>query len=164
MERATNEIQQADIVLLILDGTHAEQDKFTLPNNIASKAKLIVVHNKIDITQEKPHIEMHPDGPIVYMSAKVGLGLDILATQLKIAAGAESFSENIFIARRRHIEALKKARNFLDKGEKQLREHKAGELLAEDLRGAQLSLSEITGEFTSDDLLGVIFSEFCIGK
>lgn len=164
VQRATNEIQQADIVLLIVDGTNDEPLKFSLPNNITSQAKLIVIHNKIDVTDQAPHVENHPEGPVVFMSVKKALGMDLLISQLKIAAGAESFSENTFIARSRHIEALNKAKLFLDQGEHQLREHKAGELLAEDLRGAQTALSEITGEFTSDDLLGVIFSEFCIGK
>ena len=88
----------------------------------------------------------------------------MLISELKSAAGAEKYSENTFIARKRHIEALNLAKKHLEKGCVQLREYKAGELLAEDLRAAQESLSEITGEFTSDDLLGVIFSEFCIGK
>lgn len=164
VERATHEIQQADIVLLIVDGSLKKDVNYSLPETISSKAKLIVVSNKIDITNEGPRVESHNEGPVVFVSVKEMSGIDLLISELKSAAGAEKFSENIFIARRRHIEALKSAKKHLKKGCVQLLEYKAGELLAEDLRAAQESLSEITGEFTSDDLLGVIFSEFCIGK
>ncbi len=164
VERATHEIKKADIVLLILDGALEEEVNFSLPNDISSDAKLIIVSNKIDVTKVTPHIEAHSQGPVVFVSVKENLGIDLLISELKSAAGAEKYSENTFIARKRHIEALNLAKKHLEKGCVQLREYKAGELLAEDLRAAQESLSEITGEFTSDDLLGVIFSEFCIGK
>ena len=90
--------------------------------------------------------------------------MDLLFSTLKKSMGFESESENTFIARRRHLDALDKASVSLKAGLTQLQEFKAGELLAEDLKQAQNCLSEITGEFTSDDLLAEIFSSFCIGK
>ena len=88
----------------------------------------------------------------------------MLKDHLKQCMGYNEAADNVFIARRRHIEALNQAGNFLQSAMKQLQENKAGELAAEDLRLAQNKLAEITGEFTSDDLLGRIFSSFCIGK
>ncbi|MEE2652009.1 MAG: tRNA uridine-5-carboxymethylaminomethyl(34) synthesis GTPase MnmE, partial [Pseudomonadota bacterium] len=97
------------------------------------------------------------------LSAKAEQGIDLLRNHLKRCVGFED-GDSPFIARRRHIEALNTAREHLLQGEHQLHHYNAGELLAEELRLAQQSLSEITGAFTSDDLLGRIFSSFCIGK
>ncbi|MDO7653122.1 MAG: tRNA uridine-5-carboxymethylaminomethyl(34) synthesis GTPase MnmE, partial [Porticoccus sp.] len=102
--------------------------------------------------------------PIITLSAKQGLGLDTLKEHLKLCMGYTGTTEGSFIARRRHMEALQKALTFLLAGLDQLNEAGAGELLAEDLRQAQQTLAEITGEFSSDDLLGRIFGSFCIGK
>jgi tRNA modification GTPase len=98
------------------------------------------------------------------LSAKTGDGINDLTDHLKEVMGFDSTTEGGFIARRRHIEALNKAKRFLDAGDEQLHGYGAGELLAEDLKEAQQALSEITGAFTSDDLLGRIFGSFCIGK
>ena len=107
--------------------------------------------------------------PTFYISAKYEQGIEPLRTHLSQAAGldalnSDSSQENVFMARRRHLDALERALDCLKTGKNQLVNHKAGELLAEDLRQAQKSLSDITGEFSSDDLLGKIFSSFCIGK
>ena len=101
---------------------------------------------------------------IIDASAKTGLGVDELKQHLKSLMGYQSNLEGGFIARRRHLEALDVAASHLQLGKEQLEVYLAGELLAEELRMAQLALSEITGRFTSDDLLGKIFSSFCIGK
>ena len=97
-------------------------------------------------------------------SAVSGDGLEALRSHLKDAAGYQGEGQSRFSARRRHITALEQALVALDSGERQLHGHAAGELLAEDLRAAQKALEEITGTFTADDLLGRIFSSFCIGK
>ncbi|MGR9074150.1 MAG: tRNA uridine-5-carboxymethylaminomethyl(34) synthesis GTPase MnmE, partial [Gammaproteobacteria bacterium] len=97
-------------------------------------------------------------------SIKTGEGMELLIRHLKECVGYDERAEDVFIARRRHIEALDQAHRFLLSARDQLRSSQAGELVAEDLRQAQNDLGEITGRFTSDDLLGKIFSSFCIGK
>ena len=99
----------------------------------------------------------------IYLSAKSGEGLPLLKSKIKEVVGYQP-AEGQFLARRRHIQALDTAYMLLLAGFEQLSMHRAGELLAEDLRLAHQALCEITGEFTSDDLLGEIFSSFCIGK
>lgn len=101
---------------------------------------------------------------MIGLSAKTGEGVETLIGHLKATMGYQGEESGEFIARRRHLEALKKARKHLDSGRRALDQSLSGELLAEDLRQAQMALSEITGEFTADDLLGEIFSSFCIGK
>ena len=124
---------------------------------------LIHVRNKIDLTDEQACVqEEHP--VVVNMSAKTGAGVDGLREQIRRLAGHKDLGEGAFTARRRHIDALSRAHDHFQTGRKALHDSKAGELLAEELRLAQAALGEITGSFTSDDLLGRIFSEFCIGK
>mgnify|MGYP002359201285 FL=1 len=107
----------------------------------------------------------HPERPDTFiLSAASGAGMDALRRHLKAAAGYQGEAQSRFSARRRHITALQEALAALAKGADQLHRHAAGELLAEDLRAAQQALEEITGAFTADDLLGRIFSSFCIGK
>ena len=101
---------------------------------------------------------------LIRLSARTGGGIDTLREHLKQSMGFSGNMEGGFIARRRHLEALELAGTHLLQGRGQLLDARAGELLAEELRLAQLALSEITGEFTADDLLGRIFSSFCIGK
>ena len=100
----------------------------------------------------------------IYLSIKTGQGMDLLKQHLKQIMGYQEETDNVFIARRRHIEALQQAHDFLTSALSQLQNNQAGELVAEDLRQSQNALGEITGRFTSDDLLGKIFSSFCIGK
>jgi len=165
IERAWAEIARADRVLLVVDdqvGVNAESLHILqrLPNNPA----VTVVHNKIDLSG-RATAQWHDElGEHVAISAKQGTGLTALKRHLKESMGYRPSGEGTFMARRRHLESLHNAAALLEHGKAALNEQRAGELLAEDLRLAQQSLSEITGEFTSDDLLGRIFSQFCIGK
>jgi tRNA modification GTPase len=162
IKRAWNEVRQADCVLLVADvqQTWDEQDlsleiRKALPDNVP----MIHVFNKIDLVHQKGKVVADN----VYISAKSGEGLDSLKGKIKEVVGYQP-GEGQYLARRRHLQALDHAETFLNTGEHQLSSHRAGELLAEDLRQAHQALCEITGEFTSDDLLGIIFSSFCIGK
>lgn len=170
IRRAWAEIGKADKVLLMVDAATAPErtpEKLwpefikQLPNS----KQLIIVVNKIDLLgPERPLSSQNNLCPIFYISAKHGLGLDELKTHLKEAMGYSNAGEGGFIARQRHLEALKQAQGALERGLEQLTRFRAGELLAEELREVQRALSEITGEFSNDDLLGRIFSSFCIGK
>lgn len=151
IKRTQQEMQAADFILLIIDEDNVDLSSFT-----DFVDKIIVVRNKIDLIKAKPRIEQER----IYVSVKTGAGLDLLRNYLKNKMGFNVASEGIFMARRRHLAALQKAQQLLSSG----RDRKAFELLAEDLRLAHLALGEITGEFYTDDLLGKIFSEFCIGK
>ncbi len=161
IRRARREIEKADIVLLLLDvnDPETEQDSLNLPANI----KITRVYNKIDLLDQTPRIQQFEQSVAIYLSAKTGGGLELLKQHLKQSVGLGESSDNVFVARRRHILALTQARQAIANAGEQLQNH-APELVAEELREAQHSLSSITGEFTSDDLLGEIFSNFCIGK
>lgn len=170
IRRACHEIKEADHVLWVIDGSIKEEMN---PDQLFSewfpvsseKTKHSVVVNKIDLLNESARIEEYPDYHRIYLSAKTGEGFDLLREHLKKVAGFSlNANEGVFIARTRHLEALQQARVHLEEGLIQLQENRAQELLAEELRGAQLALEAITGRFSSDDLLGKIFSEFCIGK
>jgi tRNA modification GTPase len=162
IKRAWQELSKADCVLFVVDASletnhHIllKEIKETLPNN----TPIIIVFNKIDKVSLLPKVHQHE----VYLSAQTGEGMDNLKTLIKQIVGYQP-TEGHFSARRRHLDGLSKAMDLLVLGQKQLSQHRAGELLAEDLRLAHRALSDITGEFTSDDLLGTIFSSFCIGK
>lgn len=165
IERAWSEIQQADRILLLIDDaagiTAADQaiiDK--LPDDIA----VTVVRNKIDLSDSRAGVADGPLGQEIALSAKTGAGLELLTQHLKQCVGYQGNVEGNFMARRRHVDALRRALEWVLHGQQALQKHQAGELLAEDLRLAQEALNEITGAFGSDDLLGRIFSSFCIGK
>lgn len=169
IERAWAEIETADQVLFMVDGTttnavdpHEIWPDFIdrLPNRLG----ITVVRNKADLTGESLVLTEDHGHPVFRISAKTGLGIEELKQHLKSLMGYQSNLEGGFIARRRHLEALDLASSHLMLGKEQLEVYLAGELLAEELRMTQLALSEITGKFTSDDLLGKIFSSFCIGK
>lgn len=167
--RAWSEIKKADRILLLVDAsdTSAIEPHEIWPefiDQLPESAKITVIRNKIDQTKEQPGVEQSGSQTIVRISAKLGLGLDDLRGHLKHLMGYEGLSESSFIARKRHLDALAKAEQAINAGIDQLLGAAAGELLAEDLRAAQNHLNEITGEFSSDDLLGRIFSSFCIGK
>lgn len=169
IERAWNEIEHADRVLFMVDGTTTDAtDPAALwPDFIArlpAHLPVTVVRNKADVTGEQQGIEEVSRYSLIRLSARTGEGVDILRTHLKKSMGFETHLEGGFLARRRHLQALEQAAEHLQQGKMQLLGPMAGELLAEELRLAQQSLSEITGDFTSDDLLGHIFSSFCIGK
>lgn len=169
IERAWNEIEHADRVLFMVDAmtTNATDPATIWPDFIArlpAHLPITVVRNKADITGEPQGLEEVGGYSLIRLSARTGDGVDILRTHLKKSMGFETHLDGGFLARRRHLQALEQAAEHLQQGKMQLLGPMAGELLAEELRLAQLSLSEITGEFTSDDLLGHIFSSFCIGK
>ncbi len=170
IQRAWQEIQQADRVLLLVD---SRQSQLNNPREIwpefveklQDPSKITLVRNKIDLSAEAAGL-FHSTSNDLYIgiSAATGAGIDDLKNHLKTIMGFSGSGEGGFTARRRHLDALERAQSFLASGKAQLQGYAAGELLAEDLRQAQNSLSEITGEFTPDDLLGRIFSSFCIGK
>jgi tRNA modification GTPase len=166
IRRAYAEIARADFILYVVDATQsvASSNVSLFLKNIPAHAKTIVVRNKIDLVDGRPTLSTEQDKTIISLSAKAHQGIDLLRNHIKSVVGLTGSNEGIFSARRRHLDALTRAKTFLLSGQEQLLNHRAGELLAEDLRQAQLALSEITGEFTSDDLLGKIFSSFCIGK
>ncbi|HUA88362.1 MAG TPA: tRNA uridine-5-carboxymethylaminomethyl(34) synthesis GTPase MnmE, partial [Steroidobacteraceae bacterium] len=122
------------------------------------------VFNKCDLAAGLPVSDTVSGPPVVLVSALSGTGLDGLRTHLKQCMGFQSVESGAVSARRRHLEALAQARAHTEEAARQLTESRAGELVAEELRGAQQALASITGDFTADDLLGRIFSGFCIGK
>ena len=164
IRRAWKAIESADRVLLVVDDregiTPAER---TLLDRLPPGCGLTVIRNKIDLSGAAPALLQGPHGPELRLSAATGAGIDLLRQHLKASMNYTEEGATI-LARRRHLEALEDAEAHLRTGRRQLVEHRAGELLAEELRLAQQSLNTITGEFTSDDLLGRIFSTFCIGK
>jgi len=161
IRRAQREIQNADKVLLLMDSTAEDGDELTekLPTGI----DLTRIYNKIDLSGHAPQIIESERRIDIYLSAKTGAGLDLLKQHLKSSVGFGETGDNVFIARRRHLQALSKAEQAMESAGVQLY-RQAPELVAEDLKEAQTCLSEITGEFSSDDLLGEIFGSFCIGK
>jgi tRNA modification GTPase len=123
-----------------------------------------VIRNKADLTGEPMTPDTDSHTPVYRLSAKTGDGIDALREHLKQCIGFDASTEGSFLARRRHLDALDRAAEHLAIGQEQLHSFIAGEILAEELRLTQQHLNEITGEFSSDDLLGKIFSSFCIGK
>lgn len=161
IRRAYAEIVKADIVLFVLDATETTPTNLNMfLKDIPPHATIVTIRNKIDLLQE----DAVTSGNCISLSAKQGIGIELLKKHIKSIVGYQPTQEGVFSARQRHLDALSRAKEFLFNGKQQLENQKAGELLAEDLRQAQLALNEITGEFTSDDLLGRIFSNFCIGK
>ena len=164
VQRAWDEIRRADRILLVVDDHADIQTSINaILRRLPSDITFTLVRNKIDLTGRLAGLSNGPQGIEIAVSAQTGHGIAELRNHLKESVGYSSAGEGHFIARRRHIDALLRAHQHLANGRRQL-EHHAGELLAEDLRLAQNALSEITGQFTSDDLLGQIFSSFCIGK
>jgi len=164
VRRAWNEIQQADRILLLVDDTHRNDDHLEIEDQLPKHIGVTRIFNKIDSSGRSPELIETQTETDIALSAKTGSGLDILKNHLKQCMGYEQSNEGKFMARRRHIKALENADQHLQIARYNLVEVQAGELLAEELRLAQEQLNEITGEFTSDDLLGKIFSSFCIGK
>lgn len=160
IDRAWQAVNKADMALLLLDNPQAVTNSDKIIRNLPEALPLIVVQNKIDIDKT----EAGKREGKVYISAKFNLGIDTLKEELKQRMGYQNNGEDIFIARRRHLRALENTRQIVNNAEIQLLEFNAGELMAEELRLAQDELGQITGKFTSDDLLGEIFSSFCIGK
>lgn len=169
IERAWKEIEQADRVLFMVDGTTTDA---TDPHDIwpdfidrlPANLGVTVIRNKADLTGEPMNADLTAKAPVYRLSAKTGAGIDALREHLKQCIGFDASVEGSFLARRRHLDALDRAAEHLAIGQEQLHSFIAGEILAEELRLTQQHLNEITGEFSSDDLLGRIFSSFCIGK
>jgi len=167
IKRTRAHIQVADLILFVVDATDTtplEQAIAELKQSLSAHTLVIGIKNKIDLTQEKPCVLEINQVPVMLVSIRHQLGMDLLIYHVKKIAGFQTTETDGFIARRRHVNAILRTQTHLLHGQQQLHQHHAGELLAEDLRQAQLALSEITGEFSSDDLLGEIFSNFCIGK
>lgn len=169
IERAWEEIEQADRVLFMVDGTTTTattpQDIWPeFSDRLPSNLGITVIRNKCDQTDEQIGICHVNDPTLIRLSAKSGQGVADLKEHLKQCMGYSGSNEGGFLARRRHLDALDNASQHLHIGQTQLESYMAGEILAEELRITQQYLNEITGEFSSDDLLGRIFSSFCIGK
>jgi tRNA modification GTPase len=169
VRRALAEVGRADRVLYMLDAATplressasalaAELDE--LPKGVP----VTLIFNKIDMSGAQASVDESRDPPQVFLSARTGAGLDLLRAHLKSCAGYRSGDSGALSARRRHLDALDRARSCVVQAAQTLAGTRAFELFAEELRRAQLALGEITGEFSSDDLLGEIFSSFCIGK
>ena len=162
IRRAHKEINNADLVLLVYDSRDSELDLTILPDSVKDKPK-IVIKNKIDLVDLKPRIHKVDNLMEIAISAKNGEGIDLVRGALSEFAGLNSSIEGVFLARKRHINAIEETLVFISNAIEQL-EQGSSELVAEDLRQAGLQLSQVTGEFSSDDLLGEIFTSFCIGK
>lgn len=159
IRRARRAIRNADAVLWIQDASDTEHS--SAGEELPGDTPVTIVRNKVDLTGE-PVGEVRED--TINLSAKTGEGIDALREHIKKLAGYENLGEGAFTARRRHVEALNRSRSHFTIGLQALRETRAGELLAEELRLSQQALGEITGAVSSDELLGKIFSAFCIGK
>ena len=179
--RAWSEIRRADRILLLVDSTMSSNSSLAdvwreiggglqrqvldkVRDKVPDEVPVTLVRNKIDESGEPAGLTLSDGTPQIGISALTGAGLDSLREHLKSSMGFEADLEGGFLARRRHLDALQRAREAVLDGQAQLAGHGAGELLAEDLRHAQDALGKITGAISSDDLLGHIFSSFCIGK
>ena len=179
VKRTHGAIETADQILLVFDCTAPEQDvdKVLQPLNLAEKSadsiesiltRCTLIYNKIDLLDNAPRkdtiLYKNKELSKIHLSAKQGTGIGMLRDHLKTCAGFRPTEETAFVARERHLAELKKAEKLIKNSLLQFSKGSHLELVAEDLRLAQNHLSTITGEFTSDDLLGEIFSSFCIGK
>jgi tRNA modification GTPase len=166
VKRAKHAISMADQVLLVVDDQESGSDDYlALLSDIPTGIPVTLVFNKVDITgAQAGEMTSKDERTVIKLSAKHKDGLSVLTQHLKAQMGFNSEEKNVFLARRRHLDALERSNVFLNNGVEQLLNYQAGELFAEDLRLAQNALSEITGKITPDDLLGEIFSSFCIGK
>lgn len=167
IERTQAAVKGADILIRLIDSSHplAVEDSDLLQAFSIDKPHITVL-NKIDLIDQKPETKTKENTVEVYLSAKTGVGVELLREQILHAAGWHTGQggEGLFMARQRHLEALEDARLHLNAAWKQAQDESEWVLLAEELRLAQDALASITGRFTADDLLGEIFSHFCIGK
>lgn len=166
IERTWSAVDKADVILHMLDAsrgpTRADEG---IVARFPLNAPVVRIWNKIDLSGHKPAVDRMPDATHIYLSATDRIGIDMLRSELLHIAGWQQTGESLYLARERHLIALKAARSHLDAAEQLAAQNdQALDLFAEELRLTQERLNSITGEFTSDDLLGVIFSRFCIGK
>lgn len=164
IQRAWSEIAKADRILLIVDDREGISDlDEQIMDQLPKGPAVTIIRNKCDLTQLPAQI-CQEDPTVIRLSARSSDGIDTLKKHLQKCVGYQAGGEGEFIARRRHLESLQRTGKHIDLARYQLEQVKAGELAAEELREAQQDLSAITGVFSSDDLLGKIFSSFCIGK
>ena len=165
IERTWAAVSEADAVLAVVDDRRGLEDaEREILDRIPERLPRVLVHNKIDLSGAPAGEAESGAGYRIRLSAKTGVGIDRLRGRLKALAGYEPRAEGIFMARRRHLSALDDALASIDAARLRGEEGTGMELVAEELRLAQRALGEITGEFTTDDLLGRIFATFCIGK
>jgi tRNA modification GTPase len=165
IRRAWKEIENADRLLLVVDDSAGlTGEEAELLERMPPALPVSVIRNKADLSGKPVGILSRDGRTELVLSAKSGAGLEQLREHLKESMGFQSGGEGRFMARRRHLDALARAADHLERAREQMEVGQAGELVAEELRLAQQALGEITGEFTADDLLGSIFSSFCIGK
>ena len=163
VRRARQALETADIILLVEDASLPENGSDALEDELPRHATCIRVANKADLVNGGD-FGSGADDTRVWISARTGQGMDTLRHTIREAVGAADRSEGNFSARQRHVDALKRAGRHMETGRRVMADSAAGELLAEELRMAQVALGEITGEMLPDDLLGEIFSSFCVGK
>ncbi len=166
IRRAIKEIENADLLLLVYDLSQGE-DPLKLAQEYFAEhlepKRLMLIANKCDLTEVQPHLGDHQGFRHITVSAKQEMGVQALIDAITTHAGFQP-EEDTFIARTRHLDAMKRTQYYLAEAREQLVVYNAGELVAESLRLAQNALGEITGDFSADDLLGKIFGSFCIGK
>ncbi len=166
VRRAAAEMARADRVLFVIDtaldphGRAWEEERGRLPSDVP----VTLLFNKIDLNVGLPVTDTVAGPPRIHVSAASGAGLDLLRSHLKDSVSFQTAGSGSISARRRHLEALARARECVETAARELSQRRAGELVAEELRAAQQALDEITGVFSADDLLGRIFGSFCIGK
>ena len=166
IRRAIKEIEQADLLLLVYDLSQGENPLQLAKNYFAEHIeakRLMLIGNKCDLTDQLPRLNDFEGFRQITVSAKQDMGVQALIDAITVHAGFQP-EEDTFIARTRHLDAMKRTQHYLAEAHEQLTVFHAGELVAESLRLAQNALGEITGDFSADDLLGVIFGSFCIGK
>jgi tRNA modification GTPase len=164
VRRAQGEMRRADRICYIIDASDTCAGDGPATQDMPSGVPATLVHNKIDLTGAAARADEQSSPPRIYLSARSGAGVDLLRAHLKSRAGFLGAESGVFAARRRHLDALRRARGLVDSAARAGGESRGFELFAEDLRLAQAALGEITGEVTSEDLLSAIFAGFCIGK
>ncbi|KQW99949.1 tRNA modification GTPase TrmE [Massilia sp. Root418] len=166
IERTWGEVEKADVILHLLDADHGpSRADENIVANFPAGVPVLRIWNKIDLSGHKPAVDAMEDATHVYLSAHEHIGIDLLRAELLRIAGWQQTGESLYLARERHLIALKSAGKHLAlAGEHAAVSDQSLDLFAEELRLAQAQLSSITGAFSSDDLLGVIFGRFCIGK
>jgi tRNA modification GTPase len=166
IERTWDEVAKADVILHLLDADQGPTrfDDFIVAG-FPKEVPILRIWNKIDLSGHKPSIDVQPEATNVYISAHEKEGIDLLRAELLRIAGWQQTGESLYLARERHLIALRAARGHMEMAAAHAAQNDQSlDLFAEELRLAQAQLSSITGAFSSDDLLGVIFSRFCIGK
>ncbi len=163
IRRARDELQRADLAVLVSNDTQLEED-LSLLDELPATTVRIVIHNKIDLAAGTARRDVIDKVVHLWLSARTGEGLELLVAELRKAAGYSEGNVGAFSARARHVDAIERAREHMHSAQFALSEQRAGELAAEELRQVQHALGEVTGDFSNEDLLGRIFADFCIGK